>query len=439
MGLVLLFLAVSGGGRLPGAPSALAVPENAEARLGWKKLITAPLDEVLAERPRLLRQREEPAAVQFRVETQGEAAYLLFLNERGSGFPVDGCGSVILKRSRKDGSFQQMKVFFRDGTPAPAGTSTRPPEGGSLQADAGSFLRLFPSGSRCRMDVHLLGRRLYEGVILPVPFESLLLAPFRRIQELSAGVVDWPLLLHQGDREADARTLDVLAELRRRLPALRDRDDGAQDDSGRFVSIRDLALQEGRGGFNCSGFAKWVVDGFYRPLAGRCLDVASLKSRHPESRGNRWNARYESERDPYFGLDWSRNLAGALQQARTGLRLPGPEAVDVRRSEFFSYFEDVGYRIEDLEPVLFIEAAREPGNLYLGSINGELGSDPVLHQHFHLVVLFPFFMPGGGFRVQVMERNAETSLAALQARYPGRYVHLVRFPAGGEFSPPPVD
>ncbi len=447
----LLFLAASWSwGQVHWTPAAPDIPENEEARIALRKVITAPVGEVLAARSRPLEQRATPLKVQFRVETQRDAVYLLFLNERPSGFPVNGSGSVVVKRSLQDGSFQQMKIYFRDEAgDSAASPGARPPLNGDPDVDRpstdpGSFVRIFPDGVRCRMDVFLFGRRLYTGVVLPAPFESLLLSPFERIRRLSAGMVDWPLLLHRGDPPSDNRALARLEELRKLLPALRGVEDGALDADGRYVRIADLKPQEGQGGLNCSGFAKWVVDGFYRPLTGRYLEVEELKARLPGSRSNRWSDAYEQARDPYFGLDWSRNLAGALWRA-SGSRQGGgvdPEVADVRLAELLPYVEDVGYRVEDLELVLFVDAAREPGCFYLASVNSETGGRPVLHQHFHLAVLFPFFLPDGAFRVRVLERYGagatETPLAVLRARYPGGYVHLTRLPLGEAFTPPPV-
>jgi hypothetical protein len=396
-------------------------PENVEARLALQKVVEAPVGEILAAPTRTIRLREPGRRVQFRVDAQGDFLYLQFLNERsGTGeFPVDGSGSFIIKRSRRDGSFQQLKIFYRN--------------------QPGSFVRVFPDADRSRMDVYLFGRRVYGEVILPAHFDSLLFSPFERIVRLSGAAVSWPLLLYGGEVESDRRVLDLLATLRGLLPALHDREDGAQDERGRFVRIADLAPQEGPGGFNCSGFAKWIVDGFYAPIAGRLLPIETLKDKPLERRGNGWSRKVERERDPYFGLDWSRNLAVRLMEARLQMPIDNPEAADIRQVEFFSYVEDMGYPLEDLELALFLLAARQPGTLYIGSVNNEIGEDPALRQHFHLAVLFPHFFPDGTFRVRVMERNQETSLAALQRRYPKAYIHLVRLEAGGEFVPPSVE
>ena len=206
------------------------------------------------------------------------------------------------------------------------------------------------------------------------------------------------------------------------------------DEEGRYVFIGSGEPQGGSGGLNCSGFAKWISDGFYYGLTGRYLAIEPLKEKHLEYRGNRWSLRFEDERDPYFGLDWSRNLAAYLWRAR-GYAGAGPEDFDVRRVEYLSYREDVGYPVETLKALMFLEATANPGHFYIGSLNREYGSEPVLRQHFHMVVLFPYFTPSGDLQVAVFDRNREVTLEGTADRYAGSYIHLVRMPIGDSFTP----
>ncbi len=59
-----------------------------------------------------------------------------------------------------------------------------------------------------------------------------------------------------------------------------------------------------------------------------------------------------------------------------------------------------------------------------------------LRLHDHVVVIFPYVDARQVFRVAVFERSVETSLDSLSRRYPGDFVHLVRFDVGGDFQPP---
>jgi hypothetical protein len=428
--LSLVLAALAAGAFSPGAPAAgaaprvlsqlpsVTLPENWEARGALSDAIFAPVRDV--PRAAVLGQQTGSPKVSFFPQYQADALYLVFANQEGKGFPIDGAGTFIIKRSLRDGSFLQAKVFLQD--------------------DPGCFLRLYPDGDRTRMDTVLFNEPFQTGVPLPVSFTSLLTSPMTRIMQLTSASVDWPLLLAPAPGEGDRRIAQIVQTLRSRLPGLRDLDDGAMDASGRMVLIAtgDPARP---GGFNCSGFAKWVADGFFAPLAGHAMEIAPLKARDAGI-ARTWSARFEEIYDPYFGLDWSRGLAKSLALARTGV-MPTDAEVDVRDDQRVAYVPDVGYPVTSLQAVLYFLARAEPGVMYLGSVNAPSAlavpaGIPTLRQHHHVVVLLPWFDAQGTFTVTVMERNVETSLASLQRRYGTEYVHLVRIPTDGIFDPPPI-
>jgi hypothetical protein len=394
------------------------VPENLEVRQAYREVILGTLPENAAA-PAAVLSQSDGSLVQFRVERTGEALYSLFLNQEGAAFPIDSSGSWVIKRSLEDGGFLQAKVFFR--------------------SDPDCFVRLFPMGARTQMEVFLFGLPVARRAMLPAAFRELLSAPFARLLELSGTQVRWDLLLWRGEPAADRRQEELIRRIRSALGPLREADDGAMDEAGSYVRIAGGSRQAAGGGLNCSGFAKWVVDGFYAPLAGgRYLGLAELKQRHPQLRGNRWSERYEQARDPYFGLDWARNLASALAAAR-GQPGSGPESHDVRRLDYLEYREDVGYPVEELELALFLEAVRHPGSLYLGSLNRELRGrpgEPVLRQHYHLAVFLPYFTPTGEFRAAVFDVGRESAPGDFRRRFAGHFVHLERLDASGEWVAP---
>ena len=394
------------------------VPENLEARDRYREVVLGSLRENAAA-PAAVIDQADGSRVQFRTERSEQALYTLFLNQQGAAFPIDSSGSWVIKRSTEDGGFVQAKVFFRD--------------------DPGCFVRLFPAGSRTQMEVFLFDVPVVRRAQIPVTFTSLLTAPFARVVELTRAVVRWDLLLRRGEAQADRHQEEVIRGIRSALGGLREADDGALDEEGRYVRIADGSRQGPPGGLNCSGFVKWVVDGFYASLSGgRSLGVEELKQRHLELRGNRWSQGYEQARDPYFGLDWARNLASALTRVN-GEVSGGPESSDVRHLEFLEYREDVGYPVEELKLALFLAAVREPGGFYLGSLNREIAGlpgQPVLRQHYHLAVFFPYFTAGGEFRAAVFDLTRESSLEDLTRRFAGHFVHLQRLSSGGRWASP---
>jgi len=403
-----------------GAPASLAIPaENWEVRARLSDVIFATSREVAAQKPRVLTQESGAARVRFHVQQQDGAVYLVFSNPRGAGYPLDSAGTFIIKRSLADGSFVQVKVFVQD--------------------DPGTYLRIFPDGDRTVMDAWLFGEPFQSGVALPVTFDRVLTAPLSSIVEWSAAAVDWSLLLKPSPGPEDRRLQEIAGMLQARLRTLRDMDDGAMDGSGRMVYIATGA-PAARGGFNCSGFAKWVVDGLYAPLAGHPMEIGPLKSRNA-GRDNPWSTRFEEEMDPWFGLDWTRGLARTLAQEQAGT-IPEDARIDVRDADHLAYIRDVGYPVQRLQGLLYFLARRDPGKIYLGSVNAPSSAvsegTPTLRQHHHVIVLLPYFDSDGAFQVVVMERNLRTSIPSLVRRYGGEYVHLVRIDPRGEFDPPPV-
>ncbi|MCX7788256.1 MAG: hypothetical protein N2442_11235 [Spirochaetes bacterium] len=387
--------------------------ENVEARLAFRQLFTATLEELDRFRERVVLQRTGGSRVKVSTERSNGAVYILFRNESAGDFPVYSAGSWILKRDGKTGALIQVKIFYR--------TEPR------------CYLRLFPSGGKTLMDVYLFDSLLYKSVPIGTNLSLLLTEPFQQILDRTRSTVDWSILLRTMDSSFYSSVLTMVQKIRKELPKLPDAEDGAMDRSGKLVFIANLRAQERLPGFNCSGFAKWVADGLYRPRTGQYLDIQLLKEKHFFRRGSRITNRFEEERDPFFGLDWTRNIARALAGGGD------PEKQDVRYVPFWKYREDVGYPIQDIEGILFSLAILEPGNFYLGSINREYGTNPVLRQHVHVVVLFPYFTSNGEFHVAVFERNVETDLSFLRRKFDGTFIHLVRIKADSSFEPPRIE
>lgn len=398
------------------------LPESAQARREMLEYMLAPL------RPHEEIRREVislPSGDQFffRTYEQLGGRYYVFKHMDLDGdSEMAAPGTWIMRRRIPDGEIDHIKIF--------------------LQNDEESFLRLGADGRTrfTRMDVRIAGVDLYRSVMVPMTLERLLTAPFPMLRESTSGVVDWTLLEPDPMEPGYETIRSVVQRLRDALPALRDADDGAMDAMGRLVYIETEQPQSGPGGFNCSGFAKWVIDGFYKPRTGSYLPIAPLKEKHRDYRGTSWTRTLDDLRDPYFGLDWTRNLALRMYalDRRVSPETLHPGSRDVREIRSADRIENVGYRVEDLHHVLYRLALREPGTLYLGSINRSFGEELVLRQHTHVVILLPWFDRNGRFHAVVMERNRETSTRSLVQRYRGDFIHLVRVEAGRLFEPPPM-
>ncbi|WP_318742775.1 hypothetical protein [Treponema sp.] len=219
---------------------------------------------------------------------------------------------------------------------------------------------------------------------------------------------------------------EVLDSIRIYLHDLIDSQIGAIDSEGNY-------LKNGQG-LNCSGFAKWIVDGFYTPLCKddepKYISIQVLRRKHLEERGTPDVLIYEDSRDPYFGLDWTRNLAVELGKKRG--EKPVYKTYDITDSTVCDYVMNCGYPLWKIERVLIEQELLHPGRIYLGSINGYYGNNPKLWQHYHIAVFIPYY-ENNILKIIVLERNKETSFGYLLQRYPNTYCHLVGFTTEGEY------
>jgi hypothetical protein len=241
---------------------------------------------------------------------------------------------------------------------------------------------------------------------------------------------------------------------------LRFADDGAIDHLGNFVYINSNLPQTGAVGLNCSGTAKWIIDGLLQPVTGSLLEIGPLKEPFGD-RGSSFTDLWEEARDPFFGLDWIRNLAAAAASVLRSPSFANLQEIEVRHEPFTQiisrtgnlgtqslpgFLENAGYAIEGLLPLLYTLAIDEPGHFFLAAVNDELGAPtthenlrgrPRMRQYFHVAAFVPYFTEHGIFQVAVFESAAETSITAFRNRYTrGHHVSLVRVPIEAAFSAP---
>jgi hypothetical protein len=414
-------------------------PETNGVRLSLAdSLVFAPRDEVLRFKAREI--VRDGLRVRASVERRRDAFYAVFSPERREGYPVYGQGSWIVKRSMRDGSFIQAKVFMRSETQV--------------------FIRLYPfKDDRTKLEFIAYGGVLAKDVLLPVGFKEALFLPVSRIAEMCGSAVDWSVL--SPDPALYAPVRGMIAKIRAYLPRLSYADDGAVDSGGRAVFIKSGERQPGVPGLNCSGFVKWIVDGIYAAADGKgegrkaLTDIAALKARDPSSRGNSFTEAFEDSRDVYFGLDWTRNLArvlmarvqpGSAPDLDVRIRPFGEyaEPDDVYSSVFpYSLYPDwkpgAGYDARGLKAILYVLAASDPDAFYLASRSYPQGDSPELRQHSHVAAYFPYFDEGRVFRIAVFESAVETpfdkAMANAMAKPAFCFFHLVRLPADESFDP----
>jgi hypothetical protein len=367
--------------------------------------------------------------IQVRIEDGPREFGIVLARELNGTFPGWAQGSWILTRRKEDGEAVRIRVFLR--------------------SDPYTYVQFRPMGNgKSLLDVALYEAYAARSLPVAIPFDRLLVIPVEEALALAGSAFPRRYFDPRAEDYRDIRTL--IAAIRERLPGLSFRDDGAIDERGRYVFIKTLEEQTGAEGLNCSGFVKWVVDGILRPVTGNLLSIAPLKAAFGE-RGSSFTEPYEDIREPFFGLDWTRNLAAL---ANSVLRSPGYgvlEEIEVRNAPFSSvilraregggvrsfpgFLMNAGFGFEGIHPLLYTLAVDEPGRIYLASVNNEVNPAPRMRQHFHLAVLVPYFNENGNFQVALFESAEETSFSRFKNRYPGHYVNLVRIPVEGEFNP----
>lgn len=402
--------------------SSAGFEENWEARQHYRETINAPFYSMMHAPSVRIDQVMSPVSVKFELRREETSFYLLFLNEQKYLYPTLGRGNWIIKRDIRTGDFLQAKVF--------------------LQNHRDTYVRLFPGEDRSYLDVYLYGRPIYSGIPISVGFEELIMTPFSRILALTENRVDWERLFTDRGYEE----WGILKELRDTLEystAQMDYvNDGAMNSRGEWVYIETGLPQTGENqGVNCSGFLKWVADGFHRAAPygeNRLLGFDELERRPPgwNREESSWDLNYD-ERDPRFGLDWTRNIASRLREAFTGLKTEYA-AMDVDRVPFYDYKEEVGYPAGELMTILYLLAVDSPGRIYWGAVSSRFrpeGEDFSLWQYYHTALFVPRITKEGNFLCDVFQSGSWTTLEIFQDDYADTWVHLSRSDGLRRFEP----
>jgi hypothetical protein len=378
-------------------------------------------------KPRQLEMLLNGERVEVRTEQTRDEFGIVLAREFARSFPGWAQGSWVITRSMKDGGLLRIRFFPR--------------------SDPYIYIQFRPlDDRRSLMDAVAYDAYLAQSVIMPLSIERMLTAPLQEV--LQAHDLKSLFRYFEPHPEDYKNIRALVVRIRRLLPGLSYADDGALDENGDYVFINTLAPQTENVGLNCSGFAKWLVDGLLRPLTGGRLPISPLKQQYGQ-RGSSFTGPYEESRDIFFGLDWIRNLASAVNSAF--ISVDGLEEIEVRdcpfsqvisrtggTSQTLSYtgfLPDAGFGVENLKALLYTLAINEPDTIYLGAVNTELPPKPRARQYFHVAAFFPYFDQYGTFHILVFESAAETPFNRFTARYPGHYINLVRIPVESAFDP----
>jgi hypothetical protein len=408
------------------------IPDDSSLRLALKdSYFTDAPARVMARRPitRVLPGGDE---VEVRLEASSTSFTVHLARKAAGSFPGWTQGSWALTRNRRTGEFEHIRVFLR--------------------SDPYTYIQLRPSEldkSKTLLDAVVYDAFIRRGLPLPFSFDRALTMSITDIISLAGE--RFPARYYEPDSGNYRDIRAFISKVRANIGGLEFGDDGAIDEHGEYVYIATLEPQLGEPGLNCSGFAKWLIDGLIQPLTGRKLTINELKAPYGD-RGSGITEPWDSVRDLFFGLDWTRNLAAAVQGALYPGESPPLSEFEVRHAPFAqmitrkngvpeirSYPEhivDTGFAAEGIYPLLYTLAIDEPGNFYLATISDDRGGPrPRLRRYFHVAALVPYFDENGIFHVAVFESAEETAFSRFRVRYPGDFINLVRIPVESAFNP----
>lgn len=434
--LVVLFTSIA---PVPLAAQAIAgdaaintIRDSADIRTKiWKSIISAEYAAVKNQKPVVVSNGWGRWKISI---TANKTHFYTIISPERNGIYADFMqGTWIFKRSISTGAFEQLKIFLR--------------------SSENIFMRVYPFGERSKADIIIYGAVIYYDVIIPISFENLAVSSMKDIIKATSAVIDWSLFAPEPVLYSNSERL--IENIRTRLPELLYNDDGAADSDNVPRWISTLEAQPAPYGLNCSGFAKWITDGMLYPYTGTLLSIAEIKERMLEYRGSSFTRPFEEKYDPYFGIDWIRALARSAWNVVNNTLQKDPLRHDVDDPTFsimvsgthpitggIQYrqitqnFNDAGFEISALLPMLYLLALREPGNMYFAALSARSKQPPYLRRFFHVAVLIPYITKEGIFTVTVFESAAETSLARITKSGQYDFVKLVRMPITMQFMPP---
>jgi hypothetical protein len=275
-----------------------------------------------------------------------------------------------------------------------------------------------------KFDVYLFGKPVKKGLPYYFSFDSL---KFQSVTSILS-------LLDKENIRKETKIADNDYEVKKRLidriivPSVihEYNDDGARDEFGNFVLISTGEPQSGKNGFNCSGFAKDVVDNYIRLFDAdfKWLPISDLKKRRTEERKNSPFNYLENKYEPFFGLDWSENLADKINEY-CGYKIIKAGILD--NDENAQYYNLNGYSVRDLKEILFRDQNRDSSFFYILAFNKLRTISPPIPVFYHIAVAVPYFKDDHFF-IRTFESADETDFAKMVALHEDEKVAIIRVP-----------
>lgn len=359
-------------------------------------------------------------------------------------------GAWLLYRNRVSGAPEKIVIRFTENSDV--------------------YIQLRPEGKKTVIDMLAYGSFLSRGVPVSIPFENLYTTSFQTIQSQTRKSLPWGNVVPDSDQYGAVQSM--IPVIRRRLPAMAYAEDAAYNENGELYSItlnepfnkkdEDEALNywlknktddldvESVVTVGASGFVKWVVDGLVKPVIGKGTKLSEIVAPTIRLSGTTKMAVTSQAWNLSLNLDWNRHLAEKLFSIRSskGNFTWDTCGVDVTDNFFVSkitddgrvipahqYVQNVGYKAEDLKPLMYVLAVTEPDWFFLGAVrhtSAYKADESVFDSN---AVFFPFFRNGGKFDCVVFQNGKELTLEQFIKNNPGAYIHFERVKASSIFDP----
>lgn len=434
-------------------PDSLKIRQNAE-----KEWFYADLSE-LRNKPFQNVENDFGQKFQIRMEENDESYFIIvcpvkkrkidFYTEKGietrevEEYSSDMEGSWVLKKNSKTQTFEELSVYF--------------------SANSSQFIKFTPQYLNSKQTEKVLADFMIypfyvaKDVPVGIEFKNLLTMSFTEIYYLTQKILPWKYAdTQQGQFSSKLKMLNVLRKNSGKFAYL---ENSCFDENGVLVNITDGKKKEFTDEEKISfkdkivlddaGFLKWVIDGFIQPITGSRLFREPLLVKTVEYQKIGKQSALDKKIDLSFTLDWCRNLSAAHFSVRTGRNYLWNEvATDVNIEPFSamekngqtlrtsSYIKDSGYKIEQLNAILYILAATEPSYAYLASIKRPFNNENGEYFSFtNCALIIPFFDENGIFTCTVFEGGKEYSLKDFVSSLPDSFVNLSRFLVLEQFFP----
>ncbi len=337
------------------------------------------------------------------------------------------------------------------------------------------YIRLHPAPDRGKnnksfIDICLLNVYVSKNTPVNLPLKRLYTMSLSQLRALTPDNIPWdlfepPLFLNRAEFMSKI--------IRQRSYSLAELDNGCFDKNGKPIHITDATPQTSSevihalridqhpaeiiGGVDDAGFAKWVIDGIIKPIAGEGTIVQSLKfpTETPVMHGMAESLKEKSTL--FFKLDWIRNLgAAALSLNLNRTVYPAQSGLDVTvtpfaltkdvsglclsdtmaSSSFLGYEKHAGYKIEYLQALLYYLTIMEPGHFYLGCLN-HIVEGETMRKYDSIAVFLPYFDAWGRFHINVFNGKEEIPFETFVMKNSSAHAALirVRIPENGFFNP----